>query len=338
MLPHRPPSLSQGLPSPIPKPPGLLSCTPVHLLPSFLLSQPLASVYFSPYYPSYTFSHPFGAPSVNPADDNTVPIPPTFDPESIHPLALAALRAPKDQTSGLLPPNYRPLPPDHPEVAGGIAQLDELFAPMLTPTEIAFHKEAAMAPARAAIQSSPPRNFLQAHMIIIDQLLMDPAISTTSLATVTGYSRNWLHRVMSSDAFQAKLAERQAAIIDPIIANSIKDRIQGLASRSLEIIEERMENDDISLANALEVFGVASKAMGLGQQKAAPVVAQQFIVHVPPRMASATDWAALHSGRPAEIVVDPLTIDPASLAERLTPDETSTIHTLMSPPSPGEAA
>lgn len=253
---------------------------------------------------------------MNPEDDNTAPA-------GIHPLALAALRAPKDQQSGLLPALKRPLPPDHPEVAAGVQDLESLFAASLTPSEVAFHTKAMVAPMQAARQSSPPQNFLQAHMIIIDQLLMDPAITTTHLATRTGYSRNWLHKVMSSDAFQAKLAERQKAIIDPIIANSIKDRIQGLASRSLEIIEERMESDDISLDNALLVFGVAGKALGLGQQKAVAPVTQQFVVHVPPRMESASAWASMHSGRPPATLAEPLTIDPASLAEQVSPSTTT---------------
>lgn len=269
---------------------------------------------------------------MNPEDDNTVPHEPASlaepssppspklaDPSAMHPLARAALLAPKDQYSGLLPPNYRPLPPDHPEVAAGVEDLSAFFAPSLTPSEVAFHNQEKMANLRElstkARQSEPPRTFLNAHLVIIDILLMDPAISTTALAAKTGYSRNWLHKVMSSDAFQAKLAERQKAIIDPLIMSSIKDRISGLASRTLEIIEERMDSDEVSLDNALAVFGVASKAMGLGVQKQAPVVAQQFIVHVPPRMSSSTDWAAQHSGRPVETVTEPLTIDPASLAE-----------------------
>lgn len=275
---------------------------------------------------------------MNPSDDSTIPIPESSATDSMHPLAVAALRAPKNQYSGLIPGLRKPLPPDHPEVAAGVYDLEAAFASSLTPSEIAFHTKERMAPALAAVQSSPPRNFLQAHMVIIDALLMDPGISTTKLATKTGYSRNWLHKVMSSDAFDAKLRERQAAIIDPIILSSIKDRLQGLTSRALEVMEERMESDEMSLDNALTVFGATSKALGLGQQKAAPVLAQQFIVHVPPRMTSATDWASQHSGRPVEASAEPLTIDPASLAEpstlseTLSPADQSLLHTLMSPP------
>lgn len=232
-------------------------------------------------------------------------------PRRISAAAAELINTPKNPTAHLAPPNTAVLPIDHPDVVDGIADLDAMFAPSLTTTEVEFAKAQMAERARAGYKEhTAPRSFLNAHLIIIDTLLMQPDISITRLSTETGYSRSWLHKVMSSDAFQAKLAERQKAIIDPIIANSIKDRIQGLASRSLEIIEERMEADDVSIMTAMEVFGMSAKAMGLGQQKNAPVIAQQFVVHVPPRMASATDWAAQHSGRPVDVISEPIAITP----------------------------
>ena len=47
------------------------------------------------------------------------------------------------------------------------------------------------------------------HDQIIDALLMDPRKTQSQLAEEFGYSRSWLNRVMSSDAFQAKLAARR---------------------------------------------------------------------------------------------------------------------------------
>lgn len=244
--------------------------------------------------------------------EDTTPAPVKLaDPSTVHPLSAHLLNLPKDTG-----PRWRTeaaLPKDDPTVASGVQELEALFAPSLTPTEVAFHAQqmtAAATAASAARVSRAPTNFLQAHMIIIEQLLMNPSISQTELSGATGYSRNWLHKVMSSDAFQAKLAERQKALIDPIIFNTIQQRLQGLTSRSLEVMEQRMESDEVSLDTALTVFGATSKAMGLGANKT-PVVAQQFIVHVPPRMSSATEWAALHSGRPAETTSEPLDITPA---------------------------
>lgn len=241
---------------------------------------------------------------------------PTFvSPASVHPLTIKRLTDPPSTAHLMRTPPA--LPKDHPEVADGVAELEALLAPSLTPTEVAFHEEQRLAKLQAGADAyrdrAPPKNFLQAHMVIIEQLLMNPGITTTALSTATGYSRNWLHKVMSSDAFQAKLAEKQKALIDPIVMATITDRIKGLASRSLEVLEERMEGEAISMDTALEVFQTASKALGLGAQKAAAPLVQQFVVHVPPRMASATEWASTHSGRPAEVSSEPLTIDPSTL-------------------------
>jgi hypothetical protein len=142
---------------------------------------------------------------------------------------------------------------------------------------------------------------------------MDPGITTTKLAHETGYSRNWLQKVMQSDAFQAKLAERQKALCDPIIFNTIAARLTGLTSRTLEILEDRMESEEVSLSAALEVFGVVSKATGLG----APKPAQQqnnFIVHVPAQMPNATDWATAHGGGVLK-VAEPIDITPNGATE-----------------------
>lgn len=230
--------------------------------------------------------------------------------QSVHPVS-AHLINNKDQHCGLVP-IYAAKPADHPEVQEGVLELEALFAESLTPQEVAFHNPPKVPKPRI---SDIPRNFLQVHMVIIDALLMNPGIRIAQLSKDTGYSQSWLHKVMSSDAFQAKLFERQKALVDPIIMASITDRLRGLASRTLEIVEERMDGDEVPLAAALEVFSVAAKALGLGQQKNAPVVAQQFIVHVPPRIQSAVSWAEQHSGRPAETVVDPLDLPEISEAE-----------------------
>ena len=236
---------------------------------------------------------------------------PTFvTPASVHPLGLHSIQN-HDPKAHRIP---KALPKDHPTVAEGVAELEALMAPSLTPSEVAFAKEQSVAKMHAGAEryreNAPPQHFLQAHMIIIEQLLMNPGITTTALATATGYSRNWLHKVMSSDAFQAKLAEKQKALIDPIVMATITERIKGLTSRALEVMEERMEGETISLDTALEVFQTTAKSLGLGAQKAAAPLVQQFVVHVPPRMASATEWAAQHSGKPAVTLQEPLDITP----------------------------
>lgn len=259
---------------------------------------------------------------MNPADDSTVPVKslPTFlKPDSLHPLSAALVR---EATLPGPDTKFKASTVPAEETAAGVADLTALFAASLTETEANFalekHKATLVQPTGAA-----PKNFLQAHMIIIDQLLMDPSISTTKLSSVTGYSRNWLHKVMSSDAFQAKLAERQKTLCDPIVLDAITDRLKGLTSRALEILDERLDNDKVSLDHALAVLGMSTKALGMGQQKAATGPTANFIVHVPAQMPSASQWAQQHGGGSGATVAEPIDITPASLAEHPDPADST---------------
>ncbi len=210
-----------------------------------------------------------------------------------------------------------PLPP--PEVtAAGVADLNKMFEHSLSDSEAEF----AMAQHKAEMAAKPPapvKNIRNAHMIIIEKLLSEPGITITKLASVTGYSRQWLHKLMSSDAFEAKLAEKQKAMIEPIILETIADRIKGLTSRTIEILEERMESDKVSVDTALNVLGLTTKVLGMGQEKKANGPTNNFIVHVPAQMVNAKDWASQHGGSGATALAEPIDItpseEPASLAK-----------------------
>ncbi len=196
-----------------------------------------------------------------------------------------------------LSPIRKILPIDHPTVADAVVDLEAAFG-ISEPERKYWEDEQVNIKAKRSemnrqLTSDKSRGFLQAHMVIIEQLLMNPGMTTTALAAATGYHRQWLHKIMSSDAFQAKLAEKQAALISPIVMEAITDRLKGMVSRSLEILEERLESDKVSIDAALAVFSAGSKAMGMGVAKAP--VAQQFIVHMPAPGLGAKDWAAQYA-------------------------------------------
>lgn len=183
-----------------------------------------------------------------------------------------------------------------------VADLAELNALVLTPEAIALAKQLEEEKAESkrsyleekSKQSKPPPNYLRAHEAIIDQLLINPGATYGALSKITGYSRAWLSKVISSDAFQAKLAERQRALVDPIILSSIEARLKGTLGLSLDIIDERLEAAP-KFDDALATFSAISKAMGMGQKVAAPAVQNQFIVRLPEKTLSAEQWAATHS-------------------------------------------
>lgn len=174
-----------------------------------------------------------------------------------------------------------------PEVQAAVQSLNDEFLETLKPEAV------PKLPVKPA--GVPPANFLNAHNCIIDQLLIDPSITTKSLALKTGYTRGWLSRVMQSDAFQAKLAERSKALVDPIVMAKIEERLKGITNTALEILEEKLENTQ-SADLALSVLAVTTKSLGMGQKQPVVAVQNSFVVHVPPKVQSAQDWAAQHSG------------------------------------------
>lgn len=197
---------------------------------------------------------------------------------------------------------FKPLPildPSDPKVVADLAQLNGL---VLTPEAIALAKEHEARKAEEkrsyleekSKQSVTPPNYLRAHEAIIDQLLIDPGATYGKLSKITGYSRGWLSKIVSSDAFQAKLADRQRALVDPIILSSIESRLKGTLGLSLDIIDERLEAAP-KFDDALAAFQAVSKAMGMGQKVTAPIVQNSFIVRLPEKTLSADQWAATHS-------------------------------------------
>jgi hypothetical protein len=174
------------------------------------------------------------------------------------------------------------------EVAAAVAALQEEF---LTPEAEAAGEELRKEKARIKDRNKTPPDYRMAHDCIIDQILIDPAASYGTLAKRTGYSRNWISMVLQSDSFQAKLAQRQAAIIDPLILASIKERLFGAAGLALDIMTEKLEQTP-SMDNAIAVFNATVKATGMGQQAATPVILNQYIARIPEKSLSAADWAA----------------------------------------------
>lgn len=236
---------------------------------------------------------------------------PTFvQASTAHPISAHLLAQPKD-TNGYgnltpIKPAVRPDDPSYSKVAGGVADLTAMFAQSLTKEEADWASgKTATSPTQAEpaqVRKAP--EFRNAYHAIIDALLLDPTVSVTRLSTITGYSRNWLHKVMSSDSFQAQLAKRRENVVDDHIRTSVQDRLAGLGSRALEILEEALDSDKTPATFALEVLQMTNKAQGLGQPKQQNVA--NFIVQVPTQAASAADWMAQHNPNgtaPAAVVI-----------------------------------
>ena len=221
----------------------------------------------------------------------------------MHPISANTLRN-RDPLAGLNPvqPSPREGSPEFEPLAAGVASLQSMFAKSLTDEEKAWASGEIPSTVDRPEPAPPPAplKFKNAYHVIIDAMLIDPTVTITRLATLTGYSRTWLHKVMSSDSFQAQLASRQKNCIDDHIRVQVADRLAGLGSRALEILETALDSDKTPAQFALDVLNMTNKAQGIGQQKVSNV--QNFIVQVPVPMTSATDWAAQHAPTPAGTV------------------------------------
>lgn len=162
----------------------------------------------------------------------------------------------------------------------------------------------AMIEGRETPQSAPLRGTASAalsiarvkysHDAMIDLLIANPAISQGELAQQFGYTQAWVSRVVNSDAFLARLAERKNDLVDPTIALTLDEKFRALANQSLDVIMEKLtvtKNPD----TAMKALELSSKALGYGARQQNLNVQQNFVVAMPQKVASPEAWAAGHS-------------------------------------------
>ena len=105
------------------------------------------------------------------------------------------------------------------------------------------------------------------HEAMIDAILQEPTVTSAELAEIFGYSAGWVNRILGSDSFQSRLAQRKSALIDPIISRSLNERMRTVAIRSMEVIEEKLAAEP-SASYAMEALELATMGMGQVQSQA----------------------------------------------------------------------
>lgn len=101
------------------------------------------------------------------------------------------------------------------------------------------------------------------HKAMADLLLANPAISQNEVAKHFNVTPGWISQVISSDAFQAYIADRREEIIDPVLRGAVEDSFKSLVLQSIEVLRRKLEAAP-SDGLALEVFKNSAKAMGYG--------------------------------------------------------------------------
>jgi hypothetical protein len=127
------------------------------------------------------------------------------------------------------------------------------------------------------------------HDAMIDLMIAQPAISQGEIAQEFGYTQAWVSRVINSDAFLARLAERKTELIDPTIVATVDEKLRTLASKSLDIVIEKLTLNP-TMDNGMKALEVATKALGYGARQDRMPQQNNFVVMLPPKSVDAGEW------------------------------------------------
>lgn len=133
------------------------------------------------------------------------------------------------------------------------------------------------------------------HDAMIDQIIANPGVSEIELGELFGYSKQWVSRLMCSDAFQSRLALRKEEIVDPKLTATVEERLRGVALASLQIIQENLEAHP-NFGNAMKAAELTLKAGAYGARSQGPQITQNnFVVALPPVIQDEKEWEARYN-------------------------------------------
>lgn len=139
--------------------------------------------------------------------------------------------------------------------------------------------EAVLQAARAREAQPPAKPAIAkisySHEAMIDLIVANPGISQNALANHFGYTPSWISQVITSDTFQAALAKRREALIDPMLKATIEGEFKALVARSLDILHQKLNKpaDEIPDNLALRALEIGSRAAGYGAKDPTPAAA-----------------------------------------------------------------
>lgn len=134
----------------------------------------------------------------------------------------------------------------------------------------------AIRPAAEPPRKPPITKINYSHDGMINLILAHRGITQNQLAAHFGYSASWVSQVMSSDAFQARLAERALEIEDPTLRATVEDNLKGLVARSMEILKEKLAKPPSEVPDnlAIRTLELSTRALGYGARDTAQVNVQ----------------------------------------------------------------
>lgn len=129
-----------------------------------------------------------------------------------------------------------------------------------------------------SLEGAPVKKLSWTHKLAIDLMIQHPEWTSRELGQFFGHSDSWVSMVVNSDAFQAKLAERREEVLNPAIRASIEERFRNLAATSLDRLQTKLANPNVSERTVLASVELSIKALGLGARPAAGPQVQVAII------------------------------------------------------------
>jgi hypothetical protein len=128
------------------------------------------------------------------------------------------------------------------------------------------------------------------HDAMIDEILVNPAIHQNDLAKMFGFSATWISIVINSDAFQERLTERKAELVDPQIKATLDEKVMGAANRAMERLIERLDSPIHGSIKTQDLIGIAKLAVS-PKAPAAPAIQQNlYVVSLPSPAQNSQAW------------------------------------------------
>ncbi len=101
------------------------------------------------------------------------------------------------------------------------------------------------------------------HECIINDMIAEPTVTQLQLCERFGYTPGWMSRLINSDSFQARLADRRQELLDPQLKKQLNARLEAVVNQSLNSIQQRLDSPEGSADLALASLGVMAAGLGV---------------------------------------------------------------------------
>lgn len=132
------------------------------------------------------------------------------------------------------------------------------------------------------------------HDALVDLILMRPELTQKELARELGRTPQWVYLTINSTVFQERLAARKTELVDPTILATIDDKLQAVASKSMDLLLEKI-NITTETSDLLSAVSIATKALGYGAgRNINQTNIANFVVALPPKAENSSNWLNEH--------------------------------------------